>query len=507
VLPAPDAALPRSDAGLAAALTDTTRRLRDAVERWSAGGGDRAAPPRRVTLLALFQQRLYRRLADDRRRADRVVARLGPEVRAEARDIVLARRALAAIPRGPSRTIPRVRTARAAPAGELRAAYVRAERRFGVPREVLAAVNFVESAFGRVRSASEAGARGPMQFLPATWRQYGLGGDIDDPGDAILGAANYLRASGRAGRPAPRAVRLQPLDELRVGDPALLAPHGGRPPDLPRVLRVAGLRAHRERLAADHGPAVRGSDRRGRPTPVSPGQDPVPGGPYARHNRRDDGVRMTRTVPSPKLLVAAGAVAVASVAYAVGSPSADGTAGGATSPARFSTVGATGATGPAGRRGDPRRDLAAAAKALGVSEARLLAALRELRPGRAAKGDRRDALVVALVRSTGASRAEVTAALQAQRPARPARGARFEALAKGSACASRSSRPPCARCDPNSAPAAGHRRPRRVPDRAGPGARRQQDEARRRARHRRSRARGARPARTRPSAGRARRRP
>jgi membrane-bound lytic murein transglycosylase B len=35
-----------------------------------------------------------------------------------------------------------------------------------------------------------------MQFLPATWRAYGLGGDVHDPRDAILGAANLLRASG-----------------------------------------------------------------------------------------------------------------------------------------------------------------------------------------------------------------------------------------------------------------------------------------------------------------------
>ncbi len=35
-----------------------------------------------------------------------------------------------------------------------------------------------------------------MQFLPSTWRRYGMGGDIDDPRDAILAAANYLRASG-----------------------------------------------------------------------------------------------------------------------------------------------------------------------------------------------------------------------------------------------------------------------------------------------------------------------
>ncbi len=200
-LPAPRAALPRTDAGLAAALTDTTRSLRVAIAAWTAAGGARTAePPRAVTLLALHQQRLYRRLADDPARADRVVARLGLGLRGEARDVVLARRALGRIPR--SGGAPAVRTAVAAPAEELRSAYARGERRFGVPGDVLAAVNFVESAFGRVRSASEAGARGPMQFLPATWRQYGLGGDIDDAGDAILGAANYLRAGG-----APRDER------------------------------------------------------------------------------------------------------------------------------------------------------------------------------------------------------------------------------------------------------------------------------------------------------------
>jgi membrane-bound lytic murein transglycosylase B len=41
-----------------------------------------------------------------------------------------------------------------------------------------------------------------MQFIPSTWAAYGLGGDIRDPHDAILGAANYLHASG-----APRDLR------------------------------------------------------------------------------------------------------------------------------------------------------------------------------------------------------------------------------------------------------------------------------------------------------------
>jgi Transglycosylase SLT domain len=39
-------------------------------------------------------------------------------------------------------------------------------------------------------------AEGPMQFLPSTWRAYGLGGDIHSPRDAILAAANYLHQSG-----------------------------------------------------------------------------------------------------------------------------------------------------------------------------------------------------------------------------------------------------------------------------------------------------------------------
>jgi membrane-bound lytic murein transglycosylase B len=35
-----------------------------------------------------------------------------------------------------------------------------------------------------------------MQFLPSTWRAFGMGGSIDDPRDAILAAANLLRHDG-----------------------------------------------------------------------------------------------------------------------------------------------------------------------------------------------------------------------------------------------------------------------------------------------------------------------
>jgi membrane-bound lytic murein transglycosylase B len=195
-LPPPGAALPRRPARLAAALTDTTRRLNGALDRWDPA----SAVPREVTYLALYHQRIIRLMTARRRLGDATLARLPADVRGEARDTVLGRRDLAAIPRSPGR-LPRVRVARAAPAAQLRRHYAEAQRRFGVNWSLLASINFVESAFGRVRSASEAGARGPMQFLPATWRVYGMGGDIDRPRDAILAAANYLRHAG-----APRHV-------------------------------------------------------------------------------------------------------------------------------------------------------------------------------------------------------------------------------------------------------------------------------------------------------------
>jgi Transglycosylase SLT domain len=125
-----------------------------------------------------------------------VLPRLPRRVAAHLRATFRARRGLAKItPPTPGR----YRTGPPEPPASLLAHYREAQRRFGVPWPVLAAVNFVESAFGRLRNSSAAGAQGPMQFIPSTWRAYGMGGDIDDPHDAVLGAANYLRASGAPG--------------------------------------------------------------------------------------------------------------------------------------------------------------------------------------------------------------------------------------------------------------------------------------------------------------------
>src|ERR671918_212928 len=124
----------------ARALVRTTARVHRAIDRWRARGNPSPGrPPLTVELAALVQQRLVIRLTAEPRRAEAVLAWVrGP----------LCPHGVATVP------------------------------------------------------PSWAGALGPMQFLPSTWRAYGLGGNVHDPRDAILGAANYLRASG-----APRDYR------------------------------------------------------------------------------------------------------------------------------------------------------------------------------------------------------------------------------------------------------------------------------------------------------------
>jgi soluble lytic murein transglycosylase-like protein len=160
-------------------------RALHADERAFAASGD----PR----YARHRQALLRAVGRSPRLAAAVV-RLAPG----ARDDVLARRDLERLASGSPPLRAPIRVGRTAAPSRLLRWYREGERRFGVRWQLLAAVNLVESAFGKVRNTSTAGAQGPMQFLPATWRAYGLGGDVHDPHDAILGAANYLAANGAA---------------------------------------------------------------------------------------------------------------------------------------------------------------------------------------------------------------------------------------------------------------------------------------------------------------------
>ena len=73
---------------------------------------------------------------------------------------------------------------------------------YGVRWEVLAAINEIETDYGRNLNVSSAGALGWMQFMPATWKMYGVDANRDgekdpyNPVDAIFAAARYLRAAG-----------------------------------------------------------------------------------------------------------------------------------------------------------------------------------------------------------------------------------------------------------------------------------------------------------------------
>jgi murein DD-endopeptidase MepM/ murein hydrolase activator NlpD len=85
---------------------------------------------------------------------------------------------------------------------QLRPIWQQAGTAYGIPWQVLAAINKVESNFGQNMGPSSAGAIGWMQFMPSTWLRWGTDADgngVADPWtatDAIYSAARYLAAAG-----------------------------------------------------------------------------------------------------------------------------------------------------------------------------------------------------------------------------------------------------------------------------------------------------------------------
>ena len=193
--PAPREPIPVEPALIAARVAQVDSDMRSHVT------GD-------ITLDALYEERVYRRLAARPRLARQVIRLLPARMRADARDTVTGLHSLFRLTT--YATERRFRTGPPTPRDELRAWYAQAQRRFGVRWQVLAAINFIESNFGRLRNVSSAGAIGPMQFIPQTWRAYGLGGNVRDPHDAILGAANYLHANGAPGHEADAIFHYNP---------------------------------------------------------------------------------------------------------------------------------------------------------------------------------------------------------------------------------------------------------------------------------------------------------
>ena len=157
--------------------------------------------------------------------------------------------------------------------------YQAAGTQYGVRWEVLAAINEIETDYGRNLNVSSAGALGWMQFMPATWKQYGVDANRDgvkdpfNPVDAIFAAARYLRAAG-ADRDLRRAIFAynhadwyvdSVLMRARVDRRAAVGPRRlAHRADAGRTSRFAAARPTRGRPAARDPPWHRRLRPRGR---------------------------------------------------------------------------------------------------------------------------------------------------------------------------------------------------------------------------------------------------
>jgi membrane-bound lytic murein transglycosylase B len=183
-------------------ISQNDAALREAIDSWRATADppSSTAPAEVVDRSAALQDQVAL-LGDHPNLTDRVIPLLGGSLRSEIRRLYAARRALLRLSAGSKHK--KLKLGQRPPLADLVAFYDEAERRFTIGANYLAAIHLVETKFGRVVNNSVAGAQGPMQFIPSTWRIYGHGGDIRDPHDATLAAARLLRANGAPRRYGP----------------------------------------------------------------------------------------------------------------------------------------------------------------------------------------------------------------------------------------------------------------------------------------------------------------
>lgn len=179
--------VPASPAAVASLLSQVETALRDP-----------ATPAKLLPALGHQHQVIVRRLSHQLGLAQQVRALLPGRWQPVLDRHLTARRAFLAMHRGdPISRVPAWRIVAPEPADELLRHYRKAAAATGIDWEVLAAVNLVETGMGRIDGLSVANAQGPMQFLPSTWAERGIGaGDIRDPHDAIQAAARYLVRRG-----------------------------------------------------------------------------------------------------------------------------------------------------------------------------------------------------------------------------------------------------------------------------------------------------------------------
>jgi membrane-bound lytic murein transglycosylase B len=169
--------------------------MRQSIDAWRGGEETASAvPPDALMAQAEFLQATVRLFAKHPNFAEATLGLLPPAQARDVRALTTAARKLRLLSKGSRKR--KLKTGPPPPLAELAGHYAEAERASGIDPSYMAAIHHVETKFGRVKSRSVAGARGPMQFIPSTWRIYGRGGDIDDPHDAILAAGRLLRANG-----------------------------------------------------------------------------------------------------------------------------------------------------------------------------------------------------------------------------------------------------------------------------------------------------------------------
>ena len=189
--PAADAThreLATAPAQLADDLVDDERALRD------------PASPEDVLTAAAYRQQAAYRLLGQHPEWDPIARPRIPPTLLEIYDRNIdARRQLTALSGSTVKdTLPAWHIVPPAPADELLRYYHEAEAASGVDWTHLAAINLIETRFGRIAGVSTAGAQGPMQFMPSTFAAYGGGGDIHSPRDSIMAAGRLLAANGFA---------------------------------------------------------------------------------------------------------------------------------------------------------------------------------------------------------------------------------------------------------------------------------------------------------------------